>query len=254
MTSNFRVVIPARYESSRLPGKVLREIRGKPMVQHVWERAIDSSASEVVIATDNERVLAAAKKFGADTCMTSEGCRSGTDRVAEVCKLRNWKDTMPVVNVQGDAPLMPTESISRVAALLDEHSSASIATLCTPISSAADYADVHVVKVVFDAEGRALYFSRAPLPARGHDTSLDAAWQSSWRHLGLYAYRMPALHELAQTPPCKMEQLERLEQLRAMWLGMEIRVGIDPHAHGPDVDTEDDLLRVAELLEEGARQ
>jgi 3-deoxy-manno-octulosonate cytidylyltransferase (CMP-KDO synthetase) len=246
VSTAFRVVIPARYESSRLPGKVLRELAGKCMLQHVWERASASAAIEVVVATDNDAVAAAASAFGAQVALTSIDCQSGSDRVAEVCAQQAWPEDSVVVNVQGDAPLLPPASINRVASLLLTHRNASIATLCTPLTSAEDYSDPNVVKVVFDRGGRALYFSRAAIPAAGHGS--DGGWEAGARHLGLYAYRVAALRELAATPPCELEQLERLEQLRALWLGMEIRIAVDPEAHGPDVDTEADLERVAALL------
>ena len=245
---SFRVVIPARYESSRLPGKVLRDLAGRPMLEHVWQRACDSDAAEVVIATDSAIVADRAAEFGADVCLTSGDCHSGTDRVAEVCEQRSWDGDALVVNLQGDAPLMPPASINRVAGLLAEHPDAAIATLCTALRSPEDYGDPHVVKVVFDSGGRALYFSRASIPATGHGSDAGEAWQASWRHLGLYAYRVTALRILSRTPPSPLEKLERLEQLRAMWLGLEIRIAIDDQEHGPDVDTEEDLERVAGLL------
>jgi 3-deoxy-manno-octulosonate cytidylyltransferase (CMP-KDO synthetase) len=248
--SSFRVVIPARYESSRLPGKVLLELAGKPMVQWVWERASASGASEVVIATDSEQVAVVAKAFGADVCLTSADCQSGTDRVAEVCQQKNWDASVPVVNVQGDAPLLPPESIQKVARLLQDFPQAAVATLCVRMASEADYLDANVVKVVFDQHGRANYFSRSPIPAQAHGANDQPAWHHAYRHLGLYAYRADALQTLSQTAPCAQEQLERLEQLRALWLGMEIRIAEDPQAHGPDVDTAADLERVAALLEQ----
>ncbi len=249
MTNAFRVVIPARYDSSRLHGKVLLPLAGKPLMQHVWERARESGATAIVVATDSERVAEVARGFGADCAMTSADCRSGTDRVAEVCTQRGWDDSMPVVNVQGDAPLLPPESIASVAALLNRHPTASIATLCTPIRSAADYLDPHVVKVVFTADGRALYFSRSPLPAAGHGVQQAAAAAHAYRHLGLYAYRVGALAAITAAPPTELEELERLEQLRALVLGHEIRIAVDARSHGPDVDTREDLERVAALLE-----
>ncbi len=248
MNNPFRIVIPARYESSRLQGKVLMAIAGKPMLQHVWMRAGESGATDIVIATDSAQVADVAEAFGADVCLTSPDCRSGTDRVAEVCVQRCWDDDCPVVNVQGDAPLMPPSSIARVAKLLNKYSSASIATLCTPLKSAEDYSDPNVVKVVFDAGGRALYFSRAPIPAVGHGSSVSDAAAHGYRHLGLYAYRPDALRRLSAAPPCDLEQLERLEQLRALWMGMEIRVEVDTESHGPDVDTQADFERVVALL------
>jgi 3-deoxy-manno-octulosonate cytidylyltransferase (CMP-KDO synthetase) len=242
----FRVVIPARFESTRLPGKVLLPIAGKPMLQHVWERARESGASDIVIATDDKKVAKAARTFGAQVCMTSESCNSGTDRVAQICRLFNWYDAIPVVNVQGDAPLMPPASIRRVAELLRHDPDAEMSTLCVTINSEEEYLDPNVVKVVFDDRGRALYFSRAPIPASGHGT--DSAWGSAWRHLGLYAYRASVLQRLSSTEPCQLEQVERLEQLRAMWLGMKISIAVDEEIHGPDVDTKRDLRKVEELM------
>lgn len=250
MAGNFRIVIPARYESTRLEGKVLLPLAGKSMLQHVWERAVESGAGETVVATDSDRVADAARGFGADVCMTSVDCRSGTERAAEVCRHRNWEDDQPVVNVQGDAPLLPPQSIVRVATLLDEHPDAAIATLCTPLQTVAEYRDPNVVKVVFDRTGRALYFSRSPVPATGHGNDEEAAVAGGFRHLGLYAYRPAALQLLSAAEPCELERLERLEQLRAMWLGMEIRIAVDVNAHGPDVDTRADLEQVERLLEQ----
>ncbi len=248
MQGQFRIVIPARFESTRLQGKVLLPLAGRPMLQHVWDRAIASGAGHIVVATDNEDVAAAARDFGAEVCMTSAACRSGTERVAEVCQQLGWDDELPVVNVQGDAPLMPPQSIVRVAALLHEHPEAALATLCTPLQSETEYRDPNVVKVVFDASGRALYFSRAPIPAAGHGHDQQAALAHGYRHLGLYAYRPAALRRLSAAGPCELEQLERLEQLRALWLGMEIRIAIDSDALGPDVDTRADLEQVEALL------
>jgi len=242
----FKVVIPARFESTRLPGKVLLDIAGKPMIQHVWERALESGASEIIIATDNDQVANVAHSFGADVCMTSETCNSGTDRVAEVCRLYDWQDDMPVVNVQGDAPLIAPASISRAAELLLDDLGAGMSTLCVSILSEEEYLDPNVVKVVFDSHGRAIYFSRSPIPAGGHGT--DSVWQQSFRHLGLYAYRPFALQRLSAADPCQLEQIERLEQLRAIWLGMEIKIAVDEEVHGPDVDTANDLEKVAALL------
>jgi 3-deoxy-manno-octulosonate cytidylyltransferase (CMP-KDO synthetase) len=245
---SFRVVIPARFESSRLPGKVLLEICGKPMVQHVWERAMESGAGDVIVATDSDRVASIAQEFGARVCSTSAACNSGTDRVAEVCRELGWHDDVPIVNVQGDAPLMPPASIVRVANLLIDNPAADIATLCVAITSQEDYLDPNVVKVVFDRDGKAMYFSRSPIPANSHGPESTQVWRQSFRHLGLYGYRPEALQTLSAAPPCELEQAERLEQLRAMWLGMQIVITVDELAHGPDVDTADDLQAVEQLI------
>lgn len=249
--TEFRVVIPARFASSRLPGKVLLAIAGKPLLQHVYEQAAASGASEVIIATDDERVAVAAAGFGAEVSMTSTEHRSGTDRVAEVARDRGWGDEMPIVNVQGDAPLIPPASIRQVAALITAHPDADIATLCVPLADEEQYVDVHIVKVVFDESGRALYFSRAPIPAVSHSDEAGHAHDHGWRHLGLYAYRATALQRLSAAEPCALEQVEQLEQLRALWLGMQIRVGVATQAHGPDIDTADDHAEVARLLAAG---
>lgn len=248
MSEQFKIVIPARYQSSRLKGKVLMAVAGKPMLQHVWERCSESGAEEIVVATDDQNVAEVAAEFGANVCMTSADCHSGTDRVAEVCAIRDWDDQVPVVNVQGDAPLIPPASIARVAELLALHPEASVATLCTPLRSVAEYTDPNVVKVVFNSDGQALYFSRSPIPAAGHDSTADDALALAHRHLGLYAYRPAALRVLSAAEPCRLEQIERLEQLRAMWLGMKIRIAVDFDSHGPDVDTIEDLEKVEQLL------
>jgi len=245
----FNVVIPARYESQRLPGKVLRKINGRTMLEYVWRNASASGATETVIATDNELVAECAEGFGAKVCMTSAACNSGTDRVAETSNRLGWGSDAIIVNAQGDAPLLPAQSIRTVAELLQRHPSASLATLCTPLDSADAYHDPNVVKVVFDQTGRALYFSRAPIPAVAHGNDPEQVWRSSWRHLGLYAYRAAALSLLAATEPAPLELTERLEQLRALWLGLEIRIAPDAQSHGPDVDIEADLQRVASLLD-----
>ncbi|MCP3999795.1 MAG: 3-deoxy-manno-octulosonate cytidylyltransferase [Gammaproteobacteria bacterium] len=246
--NQFRIVIPARYDSSRLPGKVLLEIAGKPMIQHVWERAVESGASQIIIATDSEKVTAVAQKFGAKVCMTSVDCDSGTDRVAEVCAQLGWTDEIPVVNVQGDAPLIPPKSIQKVAALLLDNPAAAMSTLCVALRNRDEYLDPNVVKVLFDQAGKALYFSRAPIPASGHGNAAALPGKLGWRHLGLYGYRVNALEKLSVTPPCELELTERLEQLRALWLGMSILITVDDYADAPDVDTEDDLHKVEALL------
>lgn len=239
--ADFRVVIPARHASSRLPGKPLALLAGRPMIEHVYRSAAASGAAEVIVATDDARIAAAARGFGADVAMTRADHASGTDRIAEVAAARHWPAEAIVVNVQGDAPLTPPASISQVAALLAAHPSASMATLCVPVASAADYASPHVVKVVMDQGGRALYFSRAPIPSAGHGSD---ALPRAWRHLGIYAYRAGELQRLSRTAPCYLETVERLEQLRALWLGMEIRVAAARDSHGPDVDTPADIAAV----------
>jgi 3-deoxy-manno-octulosonate cytidylyltransferase (CMP-KDO synthetase) len=255
--AKFRVVIPARYAASRFPAKPLADLAGRPVLEHVWRQARASGALEVLIATDDERIMAAARGFGADAMLTAVRHRSGTERAAEVAEQRGWLDDELVVNCQGDAPLIPAASIDQVAELLAQHVNAAIATLCTRITRVEDYHSPHVVKVVSDAEGRALYFSRAPIPAVGHAGGMLTAGQDGFpvsaRHIGLYAYRVGALRTLAASPPCYLEQCESLEQLRAMWMGLEIRVAQAREPHGPDIDTPEDLQRALEFMAAAGR-
>lgn len=241
----FRAVIPARYASSRFPGKPLASLAGKPMIRHVYERAVASGAIEVVVATDDERIAQECGRFGAAVMMTRADHVSGTDRVAEVARRRGWAPDSIVVNVQGDSPLVAPASIALVADLLARYPQAGMATLCTRIRSPADYANPNVVKVVADCTGRALYFSRAPIPAVAHGT---VGLPQAWRHVGLYAYRVEDLERLSRSDPCALEQAEKLEQLRALWLGVEIRVAEAPQEHGPDVDTPEDANEVSRKL------
>lgn len=251
----FRAVIPARFGSTRLPGKPLIDLGGRPMIQHVHERVLASGAAEVVIATDDERIRAAALGFGAEVQMTSAAHASGTDRLAEVALRRGWKEQDVVVNVQGDEPLLPPALVRQCAALLVADAGADIATLATPIESLEEFLDPAVVKLVRRADGRALYFSRAPIPWHRDGAVGGLATQGEFRgalrHLGLYAYRVGALQRLAVTAPSSLEQAEKLEQLRALQLGMGIIVGEALERPGPGVDTEHDLARVRALLAAG---
>jgi len=248
----FRVVIPARYASTRLPGKVLLPVAGKPLLQWVYERARASRAAEVLIATDDERIASVASGFGAAAVLTARAHASGTDRIAEVALARRWDGGDIIVNLQGDEPLMPAALIDQVAALLAGHAQADIATLATPITSLDEFIDPHVVKVVTDARGIALYFSRAPIPwnrdgaPAGIDSQSDPG--GARRHRGLYAYRVAALLRLAQLPQGELEAREKLEQLRALEHGMSICVGNAVEEPGPDVNTVADLERVAARL------
>ena len=248
----FRVVIPARYDSVRLPGKALREIGGKPMVQWVYERARAAGALEVLIATDDARICDAAGRFGAEAVMTATTHASGTDRIAEVARARGWPERDVVVNLQGDEPLMPPALIAQVAQLLDRAPGADIATLATPIGSVEELLDTNAVKVVADANGRALYFSRAPIPWNRAAAAAGLASQTdpggARRHVGIYAYRVAALHRLAALAPGPLEQREKLEQLRALENGLHIQVADAAERPGPDVNTPADLERVAAAL------
>jgi len=254
----FVVVIPARYGSTRLAGKPLAELAGRPMVAHVWERACRAGADEVVVATDDARVAEAMDGLGAEVAMTDAAHASGTDRVEEVACQRGWADERIVVNVQGDEPLIPPELIHQVAELLSEDSRAGMATLSEPIGDPADLFRSSVVKVVNDIEGRAIYFSRAPIPwARdafgsgpegGRPTRLPnaAVWR---RHLGVYAYRAGLLREFVAWPPAPLEVVEGLEQLRALYHGVAIRIADACRASPPGVDTLEDLERVRAALD-----
>jgi 3-deoxy-manno-octulosonate cytidylyltransferase (CMP-KDO synthetase) len=249
----FRVVIPARYGSTRLPGKALLAIAGKPMLQWVYEKAKRSQATEVFIATDDERIREAAQRFGGPVVMTAATHASGTDRIAEVSRTMGWRDEDIVVNVQGDEPLLPPALIEQVAADLAAHESAAIATLASPIQSLEEFFDPNAVKVVADSQGRALYFSRAPIPWDRDGASAGLSSQTRFataqRHIGLYAYRVGALQRLAALPSSALEQLEKLEQLRALENGLEIRVVRASERPGPDVNTPEDFSRVAALLQ-----
>ena len=245
--SEFVVVIPSRYASTRLPGKPLREINGKTMLEHVHERAMESGARDVVIATDDERIAEAAEAFGGRVCMTGNQHRSGTERIAEVCDLMDWSDDGIVVNLQGDEPAMPPALIDQCAGLLQQ-SSADIATLASPLTSQDDFENPNFVKVILDDEGRAIYFSRAAIPYTRVDIQKVVARSAALHHHGIYAYRCGVLRQLVAADPSDLEVCEQLEQLRALSLGMTIRVAIPSERPGIGVDTEDDLAAVAEQL------
>jgi 3-deoxy-manno-octulosonate cytidylyltransferase (CMP-KDO synthetase) len=250
----FRVVIPARYASTRLAGKVLLPIGGKSMLQWVYERARASGAQQVLIATDDERIGSAAACFGAETVMTASTHASGTDRIAQVARDRGWAAQEIVVNVQGDEPMVPPAVIAQVATLLGAHPDAQLATLATSVGSLEELLDPNVVKVVTDARGFALYFSRAPIPWNRDGAPADASQRDfggARRHRGIYAYRVASLLRLAQLPRGSLEEREKLEQLRALEHGMPILVGDALEAPGPDVNTLADLERVRALIAAG---
>lgn len=248
----FKVVIPARYASTRLPGKPLLDIAGKPMIQHVYERACTSGAEEVVIATDDQRIADVSEGFGAEVCMTADTHLSGTDRIAEVVSKLDWADDTIVVNLQGDEPCMPATLLTQVAQDMDSHPDAVITTLSTPIYERNVLFDPHVVKVVTDGAGYALYFSRAPIPWHRDeflfpDQPLPENGHFA-RHIGLYAYRAGFLPRYVDWPSAPIEQAESLEQLRVIWHGERIHVSTATEAPGHGVDTHDDLQRVAQAL------
>jgi 3-deoxy-manno-octulosonate cytidylyltransferase (CMP-KDO synthetase) len=260
----FRVVIPARFASSRLPGKPLADIGGKPMVVRVAERAVEAGADEAIVATDDARVLEAVEAAGFRALMTAAHHQSGTDRLAEVAEMLDCADDDIIVNVQGDEPLIAPAFIRECALCLTTHEAADIATLAHPIFSTEEFRNPNVVKVVTDEQGYALYFSRAMIPwPRDAFATTDLSPQSSapspllslpdglpvLRHIGLYAYRASFLREFAGLAPAPLERFEMLEQLRALWHGHRIAVAVTPEAPGAGVDTPEDLERVRRLFE-----
>ena len=256
MTAAFNVVIPARYASTRLPGKPLLDIDGRPMVVHVLEKAVASGAAQVLVATDHDGIAAAVKEHGYRAVLTRSDHVSGTDRIAEVVQHEGWGDDEIVVNVQGDEPLIEPALIREVAHNLAGHQEAAIATACHRIEDTAALFNPNIVKVVTDRHGYALYFSRAPIPwardAYGAGTAgLPEQLPESlpaFRHIGIYAYRTAFLKSYALLQPAAIEQLEALEQLRAMWHGYRISVAVTDHAPAVGVDTEEDLHRVRAIL------
>lgn len=253
MSDGFRVVIPARYAATRLPGKPLRELAGRPMIAHVIDRARESGAREVVVATDDARIAGAAEAAGARAELTRADHPSGSDRIDEVAGRLGWAADDIVVNLQGDEPCMPGALVARVAAALAGRPGAGIATVATPIESVDDLFDANVVKVVTGDDACALYFSRAPIPwvrdafAAGRPPALPAGVEFL-RHLGLYAYRVNVLARMCRAEPRAVERAESLEQLRALALGIDIHVSIVDKSPGHGVDTEDDLRRAERSL------
>ncbi len=250
---DFKVVIPARYASSRLPAKPLLDLGGKPMVVRVAERAALSGASAICVATDHLEVEAAARAHGLDVLMTRADHPSGTDRLAEVVALKGWADDTLLVNVQGDEPLIEPALIAQTACQLAA-SGADIATVAHPILDAADFFNPNAVKVVCREDGDALYFSRAPIPyARDHfareggGETLPGGFPAL-RHVGLYAYTARFLKAYARLAPAPLENFEALEQLRALWHGYRITVAVVDHAPAPGVDTPADAERVRRLF------
>lgn len=255
--SEFGVIIPARFASTRLPGKPLLDLGGKPMVVRVMEVAAAAGAAFAVVATDDERVVEAVQQAGGEALLTSTEHETGTDRLAEVARRLHLDPETIIVNLQGDEPCLLPELVSRAAWTLIQDPEASLATLATALRERRDLFDPNVVKVVLDQAGRALYFSRAPMPWL-RDEFTGAPAQSSaaplpedvfLRHVGVYAYRVSTLLTLSQTRPAPPELAERLEQLRALWLGMKIQVAVVPELPAAGVDTPEDAARVRELYE-----
>lgn len=242
---DFAVVIPARYRATRLPGKPLADVCGRPMIQWVYEAAAAGGATEVIVATDDVRIAKACGRFGARAEMTDSAHASGTDRIAEVARRLDWPDERVIVNVQGDEPLMPPVLVSQVAELLDGDPEVGMATLATQIADHAEWDDPNVVKVVTDQRSRALYFSRSRIPWPRDGTGPAT---SAMRHVGLYGYRLWALTAFTEAGPCGLELQERLEQLRSLWLGISIHVAQAREVPPRGVDTEEDLRAVRRIL------
>src|SRR5512142_2990456 len=248
---DFHVVIPARIASTRLPGKPLLPIAGKPMVVRVAEQAAKSGAQQIWIATDHQPILAAAHEHGFKACLTHAHHQSGTDRIAEVVQQHGWPDDTIVVNVQGDEPLIPPELIRAVAQHLHDHPECAIATACHPIHDEAAMRNPNIVKVVLDAHSNALYFSRAPIPWPRDAYSASQPLPKEvnvLRHVGIYAYRASFLRDFGRLAPAHIEQTESLEQLRALYYGYKIGVAKTDQAPPSGVDTEQDLQVVRQLF------
>jgi len=252
MGLNFKVVIPARYGSTRVSGKPLQELAGAPMVWHVYRRGVESQAEQVVVATDDERIASVVERLGGEAVMTSTHHRSGSDRIAEVIASLGWDDDTIVVNLQGDEPCMPPRLIDRLAADLGSHRKAEVATVATPITDKGDLFDPHIVKVVCDAAGFAMYFSRAPIPWHRDEflAGTDALPSDTpfLRHIGLYAYRAGFLRRYVEWRPAELESAESLEQLRILWHGFQIHVCLAQEPPAQGVDTPGDLSRVETIL------
>lgn len=242
---SFVVIIPARYGSTRFPGKPLALINGKPMIQHVYERALEAGADDVIVATDDQRIGDVVESFGGTVCYTANNHESGTERIAEVLTKLNIDDNTTIVNVQGDEPFIPPENIQQVAQNLN-NSAMQMATLCFPISQRSDIDNANVVKVVFAQNGKALYFSRAPIPFDRNWVQNTQHMQEDnyFRHVGIYAYNAGFIHKYITLAPSAYEAIESLEQLRVLYHGYDIHVEQANAAPPHGVDTPEDLARL----------
>ena len=247
----FHVIIPARFGSTRLPGKPLLLIGARPLIQWVWQSAVDSGAASVLVATDDERIRAAALKFGADCVMTSPNHVSGTDRIAETVHAKGFAPDDIVVNLQGDEPMMPADVIARVAQALRETEGSEISTAVAPVQSLREFLDPNCVKALRARDGRALYFSRAPVPWPRDSIAAErpVSFDGAWRHVGIYAYRVHSLLRLAAWPPTPLEMTEKLEQLRALEHGMHIHLVTLAQSPPAGIDTPEDLERARAILQ-----
>ncbi len=242
----YTIIIPARYASTRFPGKPLAMLGDKPMLQHVYERAVSSAATQVIIATDDERIEQAAVDFGADVCMTSDQHESGTERLAEVVDVRGIEDSEVIVNLQGDEPFMPAACLDQVAQLLIDDSQCGMATLGHPLNDRTDIDNPNIVQLVTDKNGYAMYFSRAPIPwNRDEPQSVGSAYV---RHIGLYAYTAKFLREYSKMEACELESIEALEQLRVLWHGEKIKVAVTELDTGVGIDSPEDMEKAKNVL------
>jgi 3-deoxy-manno-octulosonate cytidylyltransferase (CMP-KDO synthetase) len=251
--SGFTAIVPARLGSTRYPGKALEQIKGVPMVVHSAQRAKESGAERVVVATDHDSIREAAAAAGFETVMTRSDHETGTDRLAEAVHLLNLPEDTVVANVQGDEPLLSPQLIGRVAQRLQDSLHCAMATACYPITESEHLLRPSAVKVVLNRRHEALYFSRAPIPwNRDHPPAHNAPWPThmeAWHHVGLYAYRAGFLKQFAALEPAPLERIEGLEQLRVLWHGYAIAVVIDQKAPAPGVDTPEDMERVRTLFD-----
>lgn len=247
---DFKVIIPARAESTRLPGKVLLEINGKSMLQHVYNVAVASGAREVVIATDNDEIAETAAGFGAEVCMTDKDNATGTERIAEAAAILGYDDDDIIVNVQGDEPLLPPKVIAALANDLDVHDNTKVSTVCTEITSLEDLHNPNIVKVVFNNRGFAMYFSRAPIPWERDNFAADPQKMTiaHYRHIGLYAYRAGYLSQYIEMTGTSIEKAECLEQLRILMHGHRIHMMVTEDDIPPSVDTSEDFEKVKDLM------
>lgn len=250
---DFRVIIPARYASTRLPGKLLLDIAGKPMIQHVYERAMASGAESVVIATDDDRICKVAEDFGATVCMTSPDHPSGTERLSEAVVALGYLEDEVIVNLQGDEPLVPPAVIRQVAEDLEKYENARVATLYEPVKSIEELFDPNCVKVVMNKRGYALYFSRGPIAWDRENFQIPPKKNQRlatehYRHVGIYAYRVSSLQEYMEWESSPLEQMEKLEQLRILWNGGRIHLTQAVESVPHDVNSEADLNVVRKIL------
>ena len=242
---DFSVIIPARYASSRLPAKLLKDINGKTLIEHTYSNAVKSDASRVIIATDDVRIKTIAEDFGAEVCMTNDSHISGTSRLSEVVSVLNFQDDDVVVNLQGDEPMMSPSAINQVASNLSS-SGMSVATLCEKIDTEDAYFDENCVKVVYNSRGKAMYFSRSPIPAFRDSAKINL--DLCFRHIGLYAYRVNFLKDYTNMTISSLEMAEKLEQLTFLTHGFDIHVETSCASTGYGVDTESDLIKVKKEL------